>query len=135
MSKAERIAIEARARDALARKLGCAVERKRVSFPNDGPVHEFDLFAAGRVIGGVTTSPLSTSLGSRNTGGCDRACSELLWLSLWSGPEQCIHVLTDRSLADWLVTRFQRLPFPHEITIFHYDPTQDALSTAGTINA
>ena len=49
------------------------------------PIHEFDIYADGIVIGGVSTSPLKTGGGTSNTGGCDRACSELLWLSLWPG--------------------------------------------------
>lgn len=135
MTKAEHLAIEAKARNAVAREFACEIQSKRVAFPNDGPSHEFDLFAADRIVGGVTTSPKSTAAGNSNTGGCDRACSELLWLSLWPGSERRMHVLTDRPLADWLVSRFLRIPFPHEITIFHYDPTNDSLCSVGTINA
>lgn len=134
-SKADRLLIEVQARISVARRYACTAESKRVSFPNSSVKHEFDLFAVGRIVGGVTTSPLSTSKGNSNTGGRDRACSELLWLSLWPGPEQRLHVLTDRPLADWLVNRFQGVPFPHEIVILHYDLSEDILHDVGTIGA
>lgn len=134
MTKAERLAIEAKARRAVAREFLCEVQWKRDPFPNGGPIHEFDLFAADRIIGGVTTGRKITPAGNSNTGARDRACSELLWLSLWPGSERRMHVLTDRPLADWLFSRFQRVPFPHEITIFHYDPNNDSLCRVGTIS-
>ena len=135
MSKPDRLAIEAKAREAVSREFNRKLERKRVPFPNGGPSREFDLFADGHIIGGVSTSTCKTSGRRSNTGGCDRASSEILWLSLWPGPEQRMHVLTDRPMAEWLVTRFHRVSFPHIIAIFHYDPSEDRLTKIGTINA
>lgn len=135
MTKTERLAIEAAARAAIGRSLRCRPESRSVSFPNDGPSHEFDIYDSGVVIGGVSTSPLTTGGGSRNSGGCDRACSELLWLTLWPGIETRVHVLTDRPLAEWLVKRYQGIAFPHPITIYHYDRALDALAQVGILRA
>ena len=135
MNKAECLAIEAATRAALGRELQCVSESRHVQFPNGGPSHEFDVYAEGVIIGGVTTSPLTTGGGSRNTGGCDRACSELLWLTLWPGNEQRVHVLTDRPLAEWLVKRYRGVSFPHPITIYHYDCSRDAVSQVGVLGA
>lgn len=107
MTKAACLAIECAAREAAATLFKCKPVCKRVSFSDDGPMHEFDIYAAGELIGGVSTSPLKTSRGNSNTAGFDRACSELLWLSLWPGTEQRIHVLTDMPLAEKLVSRYR----------------------------
>lgn len=133
MTKAERLAIEKAARAAVGRKFGCDPQGCSVRFPGGKPVHEFDVYADGVVIGGVSTSPLTTGGGSRNTGGCDRACSELLWLSLWPGTEERVHVLTDLQLAEWLVNRYRGAVFPRPITIYHYDQYNDKLAEVGTL--
>lgn len=135
MTKAERLEIEAAAGTAVGRKFQCTPESRKVSFPGGHPVHEFDVYMEDVVIGGVSTSPLITGGGSRNTGGCDRACSELLWLTLWPGDEERIHVLTDRPLAEWLVNRYRGAAFPHPITIYHYDRNRDALEQVGAFSA
>ena len=135
MTKAERIQIEEAARQAVGRKFGCKAESANIQFPDDGPRHEFDIYAQGVVIGGVSTSPLTTSGGNSNTGGCDRACSELLWLTLWPGGEERIHVLTDKPLAEWLVTRYQGAPFPRRISIYHYGRESDVISHIGILGA
>jgi hypothetical protein len=135
MSKTERLAIEAVARSAVGREFGCAAACRNIPLAERGPVHEFDVYAQGVVIGGVSTSPLKTGGGNSNTGGCDRACSELLWLSLWPGPEARIHVLTDRPLANWLVSRFRGAVFPHQITIYFYDHPCDRLTQIGMLSA
>jgi hypothetical protein len=95
MSKAARLLIEASARAAVGRQFNCAPIRQHVVFPNGGTRHEFDIYVQGSLIGGVSTSPLKVGAGNSNTGGCDRASSELLWLSLWPGDERRIHVLTE----------------------------------------
>lgn len=135
MTKAQCLAIEAAARTSVGQLFNCVPNSTRVAFPNGGAKHEFDIYAPGLIIGGVSTSPLSTSCSNRNTGGCDRACSELLWLTLWPGPERRIHVLTDLPLATWLVTRFQGVAFPRSIFIYHYDLANNLLTVAGTLAA
>jgi len=135
MTKAECLAIESAARAAVGRAFNCTPKSYNISFPNSGASHEFDVYVAGLVIGGVSTSPLTTGGGNRNTGGCDRACSELLWLVLWPGNETRVHVLTDRALADWLVKRYQGIPFPHPITIYYYELALDALAEVGILRA
>lgn len=133
MTKAERLEIEAHARAAAGSLFSCDPSSVKVPFPCGGKPHEFDIYARGVVIGGVTTSPLVTSRGSRNTGGCDRACSELLWLTLWPGTERRMHVLTDRDLANWLIARYKGIPFPHAIWIYHYDNGNYQLTAVGRL--
>lgn len=111
----------------------CEPVCQRIPFPNSGPMHEFDIYAAGKLIGGVSTSPLKTSGGGWNTGGFDRACSEHLWLSLWPGTEQRIHVLTDKPLAEKLVSRYRGAAFPHVISVYHYASQANVLSLVGTL--
>jgi hypothetical protein len=135
MSKAVRLEIESAARVAAGRQFNCAPVSSKLAFPNGGALHEFDIFAQDILIGGVSTSPLKVGKGSPNTAGCDRASSEVLWLSLWPGPENRIHVLTDMPLAKWLGNRYRGIQFPHQITIFHYDQAHDALSQVGVFHA
>jgi hypothetical protein len=133
LTKAERLKIEAAACRAIGRIYHCSPICCKTPLSQTGPAHEFDIYADGIVIGGVSTSPLKTSPGSRNTGGCDRACSELLWLSLWQGNETRVHVLTDKALAEWLVRRYEGAIFPHSITIYHFDHPGDALHEVGIL--
>ncbi|MBI4443222.1 MAG: hypothetical protein HY649_07590 [Acidobacteria bacterium] len=135
MTKAERLAIETRARSAVGREYHCSPVSRNTRVGERGPVHEFDVYAEGIVIGGISTSPLKTGGGNSNTGGCDRACAELLWLLLRPGPEARIHVLTDRPMAEWLVNRFRGATYPHPITIYHYDVSCDALTKMGVLYA
>jgi hypothetical protein len=81
--------------------------------------HEFDLYERARVIGGITTSPWMNKTGSSNTGGQDRASTELLWLSLWPGKELRVMILTDREMADKLFKRWYGCIFPYPIKIIH----------------
>jgi hypothetical protein len=135
MSKRERLEIESRARAALSKHMSCQAESKKLAVGADGPLHEFDIYADGVVIGGVTTGTHKTSDGKSNTGSCDRACAELLWLSLWPGRESRVHLLTDRPLADWLFKRFSRAPFSRKIDIYHYNPAFDSLAHIGGVGA
>lgn len=133
-TKEDRLRIEAAARNAVGRMYSCSPVRRKIPVSENGPLHEFDIYAEKVVIGGVSTSPLNTSGANRNTGGCDRAERELFWLSLWQGPETRIHVLTDRPLAEWLVNRaFKGAVFPFSITIYHYDCLADALHEIGIL--
>jgi len=132
-TKADRLSVEDAARRAVGRIYGCCPERRNVRVGNAGAVHEFDIYAENVVIGGVSTSTLKTSGQNRNTGGTDRACHELLWLSLWSGCESRIHVLTDMPLAQWLYGRFNGVAFCHEISIYHYDAASDVLRKIGSL--
>jgi hypothetical protein len=133
LTKANCLRIEDDARRAVGRMYGCCPERRRIRVGSAAAIHEFDIYSENIVIGGVSTSPLKTSGQNRNTGGTDRACRELLWLSLWSGRETRIHVLTDGMLAQWLVAQFRGIAFPHEITIFHYACAADLLRQTGTL--
>lgn len=133
MSKQVRLGIENQARIAISRHLKCEAESKKLAVGTGGPLHEFDIYADGVVIGGVTTGTHKTSTGKSNTGSCDRACAELLWLSLWPGAESRIHVLTDKPLADWLFKRFAKAPFPRKIDIYYYSQVSDSLALVGGV--
>jgi len=135
MTKRERLNVENQARLACSRAFSCRAESKKLVVGTKGPVHEFDIFFEGVVIGGVSTSTYKTSRGSPNTGSRDRACAELLWLSLWPGQESRVHVLTDKPLADWLFKRFDNAPFLINIDIYYYDVARDALAFVGSVGA
>ena len=132
ITKADCLEIELSARSAVGRKYSCSPISCKLCCGGGRP-HEFDVYAQGVVIGGVSTSPLKTSGGNSNTGGRDRACAELLWLVLWRGTESRIHVLTDKPMASWLVAHFQGIAFPWQITIYHYDCSSDRLVEMGVL--
>lgn len=135
VTKRERLNIESLARIALSRLLKCDAISKRIAVGTNGPTHEFDIYDSGKVVGGITTGTHKTSAAKANTGTCDRACAELLWLSIWPGEELRIHVFTDKPLAEWLVKRFSGAPFPRTIDIYHYKPASDAVTHVGTVGA
>ena len=95
-----------------------------LSVGRKGTSHEFDLHDSGKVIGGITTSPWKNRTGSYNTGGQDRASTELLWLTLWEGNENRVMILTNKEMADRLFERWQGCLFPHQIKIIHYDESK-----------
>ena len=133
MNKTERLAIEASARQAINRLLNASALNQRVTFSEGGPSHEFDIFQEGVIVGGVSTSPLKVGKGSPNTGGKDRAASELLWLTLWPGEVKRLHVLTDKSLADWLYKTYKWADFRYPISVYHYDQISQILTEIGII--
>lgn len=135
MNKGKRLRIESAARAAIGRHLNCMPTCQTLGFLGCQVTHEFDIYTKGIVIGGVSTSTSKTSNGNPNTGGRDRASSELLWLSLWQGQERRIHVLTQRSLAEWILERYRKLRFPHEIDVIHYNLRSDELSFLGVLTA
>jgi len=107
MTKADRLKIESEAREAVNTLFGCSAVNQRISFGANGPKHEFDIYEKHTIVGGVSTSPYRVGKGSINTGGKDRAASELLWLTLWPGNEKRIHVLTCANMANWLFHHFR----------------------------
>jgi hypothetical protein len=133
VTKRERLDVEGLARAAISRALKCEAVSKRLAVGSGGPMHEFDIYAVGAVIGGVTTCTRKTCTGNPNTSACDRACAELLWLSLWPGHESRVHVLTDEPLAKWLVKRFSGAPFSCKIDVYHYDRASDSVAHVGAV--
>lgn len=131
--KAERLRVEGLARDSLAAQLKCNAASAKLAVGSGGPIHEFDVFDEGIVIGGVSTGTFRTSTGKTNTASRDRAAAELLWLSLWQGDETRVHLMTDRPLADWVYQRFGRAPFPCTIDIYHYCQVSSALELIGSV--
>lgn len=133
MNNGERLEIERRARLALSQMLSTAAVSKKLVVGQDGPLHEFDIYSEGIVIGGVTTATHKTSGGNSNTSACDRTSAEIFWLSLWPGAESRVHVLTDRPLADWLHKRFARAPLLRKVDIYHFDHASNAMTHVGGI--
>ena len=95
--------------------------KQRLKLGSSGAKHEFDLYDAGKLIGGITTSPWKNKTGSNNTGGQDRVSTELLWLSLWKGDEKRVIVLTDREMAERIIARFSGCAFPEKVEIILFD--------------
>ena len=100
---------------------GCQAVKQALRVGDKGTRHEFDIYQHNGIIGGISTSPWIVGNNSSNTGGRDRAAAELLWLTLWPGQENRVHVLTDRKMAEGIFNRFKGCPFPHAIEIIHCD--------------
>ena len=125
--------VESLVRDAFNTANGASAQKQRLSLGAGAPSHEFDLYEANKVIGGISTSPWLNKSGSNNTGGQDRASTELLWLSLWPGCEKRVHVLTDGKMAQRLFRRFSGACFPQRIEIQHFDRKANVFSVVGTL--
>lgn len=125
--------IEEEVRSLFNRHNQTSAEKAVLSLGRKGASHEFDLYNSGKVIGGITTSPWKNKTGSNNTGGQDRASTELLWLTLWEGNENRVMILTDREMADKLFKRWQGCPFPHQIEIIHYDESKRLFERVGML--
>ncbi len=95
--------------------------------------HKFDLFTRGKFIGGITTSPWKNKTGSNNTGGQDRASTELLWLTLWEGKEHRVMVLTDNEMANKLCRRWRGCSFPNQIEIVYCNLLKNSFETIGKL--
>jgi hypothetical protein len=108
-------------------------QKQTLSVGTGNASHEFDLYETGRVVGGISTSPWFNKSRSNNTGGQDRAATELLWLSLWPGNEKRVHVLTDKEMAQRLFKRFSGAGFPHRIEIQHFGIKTKEFSVVGTL--
>jgi hypothetical protein len=108
-------------------------EERTLSLGSAGASHEFDLFEKSRIIGGISTSPWFNKSGSNNTGGQDRAAAELLWLTLWSGDEKRVHILTDRELAEGVLMRFSGAGFRKSIEIQHFEMTSNSFNVVGAL--
>ena len=110
-----------------------SAQKQTLSLGTWAASHEFDLYETNKVIGGISTSPWFNKSKSNNTGGQDRAATELLWLSLWPGGEKRVHVLTDKEMAHRLFKRFSGARFPHRIEIQHFDIKAKKFNVVGTL--
>ena len=108
-------------------------KKKTLGLGTLAAAHEFDLYETSKIIGGVSTSPWLNKSGSNNTGGQDRAATELLWLTLWLGDEKRVHVLTDRKMAHSLFRRFSGACFPERIEIQYFDIEAKKFTVVGTL--
>ena len=95
--------------------------------------YEFDLYELNVVIGCISTSSWFNETGTNNTGGQDRASSELSWLSLWQGNESRVHILTDKEMAHRLFKKHSGALFPHSIEIHHFEINTKRFSLIGTL--
>ena len=98
-----------------------STKKEKLSVGDSGASHEFDLYQKGKVIGGVSTSPWLNKSGSNNTGGQDRAAAELLWLTLWSGKEKRVHILTNKEMVEKLYNRFKGAPLRKKVEILYFN--------------
>ena len=107
--------------------------KHRLPVGHGGAKHEFDLYEANSVIGGISTSPWTnkTQIRSSNSGGQDRLSAELLWLTLWEGNEKRVVIVTDEEMARRLLLRFRGCPFPHQIEIVRFDDSSGILKSEG----
>ncbi len=117
-------------------KYQAKAEEKETELPlGQNTKHKFDIYECGKFIGGITTSTwkCNTVLKSNNSGGQDRASTELLWLSLWQGRERRVMILTDTEMADRLFKRWQGCKFPRQIEILHCDESKRLFETVGVL--
>lgn len=120
-------------RQAFNTERGFRASKHRLPVGLEGAKHEFDLYEADHVIGGISTSPWTnrTQLKSSNSGGQDRLSAELLWLSLWKGMEARVVIVTDKEMAERLLSRFRGCGFPHPIEIVLFESLSETLTTVG----
>ncbi len=108
--------------------------RKAEPIVGRGNRHEFDIFQVGKVIGGISTSAWKNRTGTNNTAGQDRIAAELLWLTLWPGPERRVMILTSREMTDRLLKRWQGCSFPQPIEILHFDLSNKIFQRQGVLS-
>lgn len=125
--------IESLVRDEFNIANNASAQKHTLSLGAGTASHEFDLYETDKVIGGISSSPWFNKSKSNNTGGQDRAATELLWLALWSGSEKRIHVLTDKEMACRLFKRFSGARFPQTIQIQHFDIKTRKFTVVGTL--
>lgn len=106
-----------------------------LSLGNKEAKHKFDLYEAGEVIGGVTTSTwkCNTPKRSNNSGGQDRVAAELMWLTLWQGNERRVMILTDDDMAKRLYERWKGCPFPKKIEIIYCNLPEKKFQVIGEL--
>ncbi len=99
--------------------------------------HPFSLFDPGRVIGAIVAAPWRDRVQqeSSSSPGQDRATAELLWLTLWEGPERRVLVVTDLDMAQGLITRFHGCYVPANIDVLHFDAAAHSFYLAGRVGA
>lgn len=131
----DRLQIEACVRNHLNAARGTSARKSTLAVGLASATHEFDIFQEENIIGGISTSPWTNRTRARttNTGGQDRVTAELLWLSLWSGPEERILVLTDSEMAEKIHGRFEGCSFPHRIEILYFDLERQEFVSKGIL--
>ena len=113
--------IESMIRDEFNRSNSTSVQKSALSVGSGNVSHEFDLYEANKVIGGISTSPWFNKSGSNNTGGQDRVSSEILWLTLYPGREQRVLILSDKERFNRLKSKYSGCKFNYPIDIYYYD--------------
>ena len=130
-----RLVIEVQVRQLFNQHFSRNANKQILSIGNNNAQHEFDIYEAGRIIGGISTSPWfnKTEKHSSNTGGQDRVTAELLWLTLWQGNEKRVIILTDQEMAKRIHQRFSGCPFTHTIEIFYCDLENQSFTPVGKL--
>ena len=128
-----RLDIERMIRQVFNQTYRTSADKAKLRVGKKGATHEFDIFEQSKVIGGITTSPWKNRSGTNNTGGQDRASTELLWLSVWEGNERRVMICTDKEMAERLFDRWKGCAFPHEIEVIHSDESGGSMTLIGTL--
>lgn len=95
--------------------------------------HEFDVYEEEKLIGGINTSPWRNKSGTNNTGGQDRVCTELLWLTLWNGKEKRVLILTDCEMFEKILKRFKGINFSKPIEVYLYSIEKKSIVNSQTL--
>ncbi|TGK68751.1 hypothetical protein EHQ27_12650 [Leptospira wolffii] len=117
----EKLDLEASIRESFNKLFKVNSRKEKIAPTESASPHEFDIYNEGKYIGGINTSRRLTSFGNNNTGGQDRVSSEILWLSLWSGSEKRVLILTDQEMINYLKRKYEGWKFPHKIEVYYID--------------
>ena len=125
--------IEKIVRDSYNETYKAKTEKQRLEVGLESTKHEYDIYEKNKIIAGVSTSPWKNKSGTNNTGGQDRASTELLWLSLWNGNEKRWHILTDKEMSEKLFKKFKGTPFRQKVSIYNFNIKNNKFTLIGTI--
>lgn len=128
---------ETEVRDAFNAVFDCQASAATPIVGGRTATHPFALFDAGRVIGAIVAAPWRDRAAPEPgaSPGQDRAAAELLWLTLWEGPERRVLVVTDLDMAQGLITRFHGCYVPADIDVLHFDIAARSFYLAGRVGA
>lgn len=129
--------LEAVARDAFNAVFDCRAQPATPIVGGRTARHAFSMVDPGRVVGAIIVAPWRERMlpESVPTPGQDRATAELLWLTLWEGPERRVLVVTDLDMAQGLITRFHGCYVPAHIDVLHFDLAAHSFYLAGRVGA
>ncbi len=129
--------LESTVRDAFNAVFDCIAQPASPIVGGRAARHPFSLFDPARVIGAIVAAPWrDRALQEQSSSpGQDRATAELLWLTLWEGPERRVLVVTDLDMAQGLITRFHGCYVPAQVDVLHFDSAARSFYLAGRVGA